>query len=104
MVCGVQCVCGGVSVWCVVSSVCVEELVYGVWCPLRREGLGYVCGSRLEACLHYKTVRTRFRRSRFQNVFTRPHWNRLHVTRMCANSLIYHVSLPNNHVMYYVYS
>ena len=34
MVCGVQCVCGGVSVWCVVSSVCVEELVYGVWCPV----------------------------------------------------------------------
>ena len=33
---GVWCpVCGGgVSVWCVVSSVCVEELVYGVWCPV----------------------------------------------------------------------
>ena len=34
MVCGVQCVWGGVSVWCVVSSVCGEELVYGVWCPV----------------------------------------------------------------------
>ena len=48
MMCGVQCVCGGVSVWCVVSSVCGggvsvwvcgvqyvgEELVYGVWCPV----------------------------------------------------------------------
>ena len=28
----------------------------------------------LKACLHYKTVRTRFRWSRFQTVFTRPHW------------------------------
>ena len=54
----------------------------------------------VKACLHYKTVRTRFRRSRFQNVFMRPHWNRLHVMHTCTNSLIYHVSLPNNRVMY----
>ena len=26
--------------------------------------------------------------------------NRFHVTRMCANSVIYHVSLPNNRVIY----
>ena len=57
MMCGVQCVCGGVSVWCVVSSVCgggvsvwcvvssvcVEELVYGVWCPVCGGGVSVWC-------------------------------------------------------------
>ena len=57
----------------------------------------------VKACLHYKTVRTRFRWSRFQTVFTRPHWYNnepVPLTRTRANSLIYHVSLPNNCVIY----
>ena len=57
----------------------------------------------VKACLHYKRVRTRFRWSQFQTVFTRPHWYNnepVDITRTRANSLIYHVSLPNNRVIY----
>ena len=37
---------GGELVYgCVVSSVCVEELVYGVWCPVCGGGVSvWVCG------------------------------------------------------------
>ena len=44
-----------------------------------------------KACLHYKTVRTRFLWSRFQTVFTRPHWYNIepvHVTRTRSCALI----------------